>query len=133
MPSKQDYLETMRLKTNTQLLIILKSRVAYNTLAIEAVNEVLAERELSPEETEDELVFIAKLEKEKTERAEEPLADILKIKNFLLPISGLIQLVSLDKADGYDRKVNDANFWAKRGCLFYLAIFCILFIMAGYS
>lgn len=128
---ENNYLDAMRLKTNTQLFLILKDSKEYNSVAIEAVKQVISERNLTESEISNEVSFIDTLHKEKAIKANIPLENIKKIQNFLFPAKGLLQIVSLDKADGYERKVREANLWAKRGCLVYLIIFIILFVIAS--
>ena len=132
MTSQNIYIETMRLKTNSELFLMLENSSEYNSLAIDAIQQVISQRKLSAEEVRQELDIIEEVKLEKKHKANAPLAAQKKAMNFLFPVNGLLQLVSLDKADGYERKVVEANLWAKRGCFFYVIIFIILFAIAGF-
>ena len=130
MTENNEYIEIMRLKTTTQLFAILKNRTEYDPFAIEAANEILTERNLSDNEVANEVNYIDNLTEENEAKAVEPLEGIYKISNFIFPVSGLFQVASFNKADGYHQKAKEANTWATRGCIFYILIIVLVTLIS---
>ena len=131
MKSENSFYEVMKLKTTSQLFLILNNADDYSPKAIEAIKRVISEKDLSPAEFEEYQSFASQKKADKLRKAAAPLSSPKKVYNFLLPLGGLFQLARIDKAEGYETRVNEAHIWARKGCLFYIAIFTILFILAG--
>lgn len=121
----------MKLKSNTELLLIIRNHEDYNAEALKAAQIELQRRNLPQEELDAKIEFLLELEQEKVAKAEEPLGEFSKISNFIFPINGLLQLISIHKAEGYDLKVKQANTWAGYGCLFYFILFAMMLIISS--
>jgi len=124
--------EVMARCSDSELIeIITKKREEYESEALKAAEVELKKRNLSTEQIQEARESVEEKDQELKQRAEEPLGEGWMALNFFLP--GLITYVFARefKADGYERKYNEAKQWMIYGFGFYLGLIVLLIVCAS--
>ncbi|MEY3442957.1 MAG: hypothetical protein RLZZ519_1238 [Bacteroidota bacterium] len=126
---KLEYKQRFRDFSNERLITMLANRTDYRPEAIEAMEEILRERNLPSNEIESMLTEAEEAKQAQAQLADEPMPVGLKLILFFFPVIGFIgaAVVSLYlKEKGYHQKAADSVLWTILGLLFWGSLLSIL-------